>query len=45
MQRCFTSLVDPIYGIVDLFLDSPLAAVVTTSALGALIAAAVLSLR
>jgi hypothetical protein len=36
---------DPMYGIVDLFLDAPLAAVVMTSALGGLIAAAVLSLR
>ena len=38
------SLAEPIYGIVDLFLDQPIAAIVTTSAFGLLIAAA-LSLR
>lgn len=37
--------VEPFYGIVDLFLDRPLAAVFTTSVAGLLIAATVLSLR
>jgi hypothetical protein len=36
---------DSMYGIVDVFLDTPLAAVVVTSALGGLIAAAVLWFR
>jgi hypothetical protein len=38
-------LTEPIYGIVDLFLDSPMATLAMTSALGVLIAAAVLTLR
>jgi hypothetical protein len=45
MDGWLTSLVEPLYGIVDLFLDRPLAAVLTTSVAGLLIAAAVMSLR
>jgi hypothetical protein len=45
MDHWLMRLADPVYGIVDLFLDSPFVALATTSALGALIAAAVLSLR
>ncbi len=39
------ALTEPLYGIIDLFLDSPLAAVAMTSALGVVIAAMVLTLR
>ena len=45
MDHRLTRLADPVFGIVDLFLDSPLAALVTASAFGALLAAAVLALR
>jgi hypothetical protein len=44
MVDWLSSLTDPLYGIVDLFLDSPVAASVT-AALGVLVAAMVLSLR
>ena len=45
MDGWLTNLVEPLYGIVDLFLDRPFAAVLTTSVAGALFAAMVLSLR
>ncbi len=45
MDHWLTRLADPVYGMVDLFLDNPLVAVVTASAFGALLAAVVLSLR
>ena len=45
MDGWLTNLVEPLYGIVDLFLDRPFAAVLTTSLAGVLIAAVVLSLR
>jgi hypothetical protein len=45
MEHWLGRLTEPIYGIVDLFLDNPLAAVAMTSALGILIAATVLTLR
>jgi hypothetical protein len=45
MDGWLTNLVEPLYGIVDLFLDRPFAALLTTSVAGALFAAMVLSLR
>jgi hypothetical protein len=44
MDHWLTRLADPVYGIVDLFLDSPLVAL-ATSAIGLLVGAALLSLR
>jgi hypothetical protein len=44
-MRWLGTLAEPLYGIIDLFLDSPLAAVAMTSALGIVIAAMVLTLR
>jgi hypothetical protein len=38
-------LTDPIYGVIDLFLDNPLAAAATTSVLAALIGVVVLTIR
>jgi len=49
MDGWLTALVEPIvepfWGIVDLFLDRPLAAVLSTSAAALLIAATILSFR
>ena len=45
MDGWLTNLVEPLYGIVDMFLDRPFAAVLMTSLAGALFAAMVLSLR
>ena len=45
MDGWLANLVEPLYGIVDLFLDRPLAAVLTTSVAGLLISAMVFSLR
>lgn len=45
MSDWLATLTEPLYGIVDLFLDSPVAATVMTSLLGGLLAATVLSLR
>jgi len=45
MADWLATLVEPLYGIVDAFLDRPFATVVTTSVAGLLIAAMVLSLR
>jgi hypothetical protein len=45
MDGWLTALVEPFYGIVDLFLDRPLAAVLSTSAAALLIAATILSFR
>jgi hypothetical protein len=44
MDHWLTRLADPVYGIVDLFLDSPLVAL-ATSAIGLLVGAVLLSLR
>jgi len=44
-MRWLGTLTEPLYGIIDLFLDSPLAAVVMTSAVGLVVAAMVLTLR
>ena len=45
MDSWLTRLTEPLYGIADVFLDSPVAAVITTSALGLAIAAVLLSFR
>ena len=45
MDHWLTRLADPVYGLVDLFLDSPLVVLVTASACGALLVAAALSLH
>jgi hypothetical protein len=45
MDGWLTSLVEPLYGIVDAFLDRPFATLLTTSVAGLLITAMVLSLR
>ncbi|HKA29432.1 MAG TPA: hypothetical protein VKH82_08660 [Candidatus Binatia bacterium] len=45
MDGWLTALVEPLYGIVDLFLDQPLAAVLSTSVAALLIAATILSFR
>jgi len=45
MDGWLASLAEPFYGIVDAFLDRPLATLLTTSVAGLLIAAVVLSFR
>jgi hypothetical protein len=45
MDGWLAALVEPLYGIVDLFLDQPLAAVLSTSVAALLIAATILSFR
>jgi len=44
MDHWLTRLADPVYGIVDLFLDSPLVTLVT-SAIGLLVGSVLLSLH
>jgi hypothetical protein len=45
MDGWLTALMEPFYGIVDLFLDRPLAAMLSTSVAVVLIAATILSFR
>jgi hypothetical protein len=45
LARRLGSLADPVYGIVDVFLDRPLSAAVTTSVIGVILAVVILSLR
>jgi hypothetical protein len=45
MDHWLGRLTDPIYGVIDLFLDNPLAAAATTSVLAALIGVMVLTIR
>jgi len=45
MDHWLGRLTDPIFGVIDLFLDNPLVATVMTSLIGVLIAAMVLTIR
>ena len=45
MDHWLGRLTDPIYGVIDLFLDNPLAAAVLTSLVAALIGVMVLTIR
>ena len=44
MDHWLGRLTDPIFGVIDLFLDNPLVATVMTSLIGVLIAAMVLTI-
>jgi hypothetical protein len=45
MDHWLGKLTDPIYGVIDLFLDNPIAAAAMTSVLAALIGVMVLTIR
>ena len=45
MDHWLGKLTDPIYGVIDLVLDNPLAAAAITSVLGVLVALMVLTIR
>jgi len=45
MDHWLGRLTDPIFGVIDLFLDNPLVATVMTSLIGVLIATMVLTIR
>ena len=45
MDHWLGRLTDPIYGVIDLFLDNPLAAAVMTSLIGVLIGGMVLTVH
>jgi hypothetical protein len=45
MDHWLGRLTDPIYGVIDLFLDNPIAAAAMTSLLGVLIGVMVLTIR
>ena len=45
MDHWLGRLTDPIFGVIDLFLDNPLVATVMTSLIGVLVAAMVLTIR
>ena len=45
MDHWLGRLTDPLYGVIDLFLDNPVGAVAVTSLLGVLVAAMVLTGR